>query len=153
MKSNKSTIFWVGGVLIIAIGLLVYPKLFSKNNAGSTDVPCLVPNLPLVMHIHPQLTILVDGVAEVIPAGIGLGACERAIHTHDEDAAAGVIHVESQTRREYTLGDFFSVWGKSIEREGYILEVKADNVSVVDPESIIFQDEQLIEINYITPRQ
>jgi hypothetical protein len=73
-----------------------------------TPVP---DGVPLAMHIHPHLSIVIDGQAQVIPAGIGLGPDgDLPIHTHD---ATGTIHVESPVLRVFHLQDFFSVWGQS----------------------------------------
>lgn len=151
MKSkNKAAIIWIVVILIVLIGLFLYPKLTTPRNKSQSDskVPCLVPNLPLLQHIHPQIKILVDGEEEILPSNIGMGACEKAIHTHDEDAAAGVIHVESQDAREYTLGDFFGIWEKPLNRDGYLLEVKVDGTAVQNPAEIIFKDGQQIIFNY-----
>ncbi len=79
-------------------------------------------------HIHAHLTIFVDGKPEQIPYGIGigpplrgvntpagpfvtLGSCFMWLHTH---AADGIIHVESPSRRTFTLGQFFAVWGQPL---------------------------------------
>jgi VCBS repeat-containing protein len=71
-------------------------------------------------HIHPQLTILLDGQQVVIPAGIGINGSSFANpHTHDY---TGTLHVgESATAgtdsggsaRNVTLQDFFNVWASS----------------------------------------
>ena len=37
------------------------------------------------------------------------GSCFAWLHTH---AADGVVHIESPTKRTYTLGNFFDVWGR-----------------------------------------
>jgi hypothetical protein len=75
-------------------------------------------------HIHARLTVFGDGKARQIPYGIGIapprevqqtpngpfvaaGRCFYWLHTH---AADGIIHVESPTKRTYTLGNFFDVW-------------------------------------------
>jgi len=150
MKKNKNTVIFVIIIVIVIVFLFLYPRLTAKNGKNkSSNVPCLVPNLPLVQHIHPQLTILIDDKPEFLPAGIGIGACEKVIHTHDDDATAGIIHVESQDARQYTLGDFMSVWGKSFEREGYRLEAKVDGQIAPDPKSIILKDGEKIIMNYI----
>jgi hypothetical protein len=77
-----------------------------------------------IFHIHVHLAIFFDGVEQSIPFGVGIGqpwqvsdsdqgpfvddgSCFYWIHTHTED---GVIHIESPTRRSFTLGDFFAVW-------------------------------------------
>jgi hypothetical protein len=63
-----------------------------------------------VLHIHQHIDIFVDGNATVVPAGIGINPNNfiSPIHTHD---TSGVIHVESPTREDFTLGQFFAVWG------------------------------------------
>jgi hypothetical protein len=77
-----------------------------------------------IFHIHVHLALFVDGQEQVIPFGVGIGqpwevsdsnegpfvtngACFYWIHTHTED---GILHVESPTRRTFTLGDFFGIW-------------------------------------------
>lgn len=143
---------WIVGIIVVLGALFAYPR-FSGGRPGSgigSGVPCLVPNVPLLQHIHPILTITVDGVKEEIPANIGLSECERAIHTHDEDALQGVIHVESQDRRSYTLGDFMSVWGKPIVRENHALTATADGIPVEDPTTLAFKDGQDIKLDYRT---
>ena len=79
-------------------------------------------------HIHVHLTIFVDGQAVAIPYGVGIGpplkgvttaagpfvtvgSCFMWLHTHALD---GIIHVESPTKRTYTLGQFFAVWGQNL---------------------------------------
>ncbi len=148
MKRNKSTIIWIVVATLLLVVLFAYPKLTApkNNNVSKNDVPCLVPNIPLVQHIHPHLQILVGSKEEIVPAEIGLGgSCERALHTHATD---GVIHVESQDSREYTLGDFFSVWGKSIARDGYAVAITADGEPVSDSENFKLRDGQKIVITY-----
>lgn len=148
MKSK--TWIWIVGVVMVLGALFAYPRFNGGRPGGSvgSGVPCLVPNVPLVQHIHPVLTITVDGVREGIPANIGLAECERAVHTHDEDAPQGVIHVESQDRRAYVLGDFMSVWNKPVVREQYVLTATVDSVSVEDPAALIFKDGQNIRLEY-----
>ena len=81
------------------------------------------PTEQLVYHIHAHLAVYVNGQSRALPGGIGIpgsvvqrsaegpvaagGVCIYWLHTHAPD---GVIHVESPTRRVYTLGDFFDEW-------------------------------------------
>lgn len=63
------------------------------------------------LHIHQHLDLFVDGRRVPVPADVGISATGgflAPIHTHD---ASGVIHVESSTRRAFTLGELFDVWG------------------------------------------
>jgi hypothetical protein len=63
-----------------------------------------------VIHIHQHLDIYVNGKHEPVPANIGIydGQYLTELHTHDE---SGIMHVESPTKRDFVLGDFFGVWG------------------------------------------
>ena len=145
-QKNKAVIIWFV-VIVAVVGLFLIPRIFNKNNDANAKVPCLLPNMPMLQHIHPVLKIEVDGVNEIIPNEIGLSpACEKAVHTHEE--GDGTIHVEAQDNRQYTLNDFFSVWGKSIFREGYNLEISADGNVVQDSAQIIFKDSQQIVLKY-----
>jgi hypothetical protein len=81
------------------------------------------PSEQLVYHIHTHLQVYVDGQPRSLPGGIGIpsstvvpslegpvaqgGQCIYWLHTHAPD---GVIHVESPSRRIYTLGNFFDEW-------------------------------------------
>jgi hypothetical protein len=77
-----------------------------------------------VVHIHVHLAVFVDGEEIQIPYGVGVGqpmqvadtpagpfvedgTCFYWLHTHTED---GVVHIESPSRRTFTLGDFFDIW-------------------------------------------
>jgi hypothetical protein len=64
----------------------------------------------VVLHIHQHLDIFVNGKHETVPAQIGIydGQFLTDLHTHD---TTGVMHVESPGKREFSLGEFFGVWG------------------------------------------
>ena len=63
-----------------------------------------------VLHIHQHLDLFVDGKRTPVPGGIGINdnSFISPIHTHD---ASGVIHVESPSKEQFTLGQFFAIWG------------------------------------------
>ena len=87
-------------------------------NAGVDHLPDRLDPLGLqqlgaegeVVHIHQHLDIYVNGKHETVPAQIGIydGQFLTELHTHD---ATGVMHVESPKKREFSLGEFFGVWG------------------------------------------
>jgi hypothetical protein len=110
----------------------------------------------LVYHIHVHLTIFIRGKAVAIPYGIGIGApirgvntasgpiatsgtCFMWLHTHAFD---GVIHVESPSKRLYTLGQFFAVWGQPLSRgrvgpdKGAVTAIYDDKVWTGNPNDI-----------------
>jgi hypothetical protein len=68
----------------------------------------------LAEHVHTHVSITADGVAIMIPGGIGHDARARfaaQLHTHDD---SGIVHVESPTRRTFTLGEFLDEWGVAL---------------------------------------
>lgn len=79
-------------------------------------------NKPMVMHIHPKLSLSMDGRDIAVPQNIGIDNSlwkghsldqygmqgMSPLHTHD---TSGIIHVESNVQRDFTLGEFLDVWG------------------------------------------
>jgi hypothetical protein len=90
------------------------------------------PKESLQHHVHAHLDVYVNGKSQIVPGGIGIvitdpavnsgtvnGApsyggiklcqqpCISPLHTHD---ATGVIHTESLTNVDNTLGEFFKEW-------------------------------------------
>ncbi len=145
MLKNKS-ILWVIGLVIVALGLLIVPSFLKGSDSNDTNgisgVPCIYSE---AFHIHPHLQILVDGQEEIIPAGIGIEpGCTREIHTHGPD---GEIHIEAAKDRGFKFSDFLSVWGKPLERSGYVLKMTVDGTGTTDT-SFVLQDKQHIIFNY-----
>lgn len=63
-------------------------------------------------HYHARLGLRIHGAPVEVPANVGItGLGMRVIHTHD---ASGEIHIESPRPFDFTLGDFFTVWGKTL---------------------------------------
>lgn len=81
-------------------------------------------------HTHVHLSLYLNGKQAAIPAGIGIlppymgsanvfidgGAAFYWIHTHDN---TGIIHIETPGRRNFTLGQFFGIWGVSISADHF----------------------------------
>jgi hypothetical protein len=95
----------------------------STTGLGKVDGISCAPVEQLVYHIHAHLAVFKDGQLYTLPAGVGIpgssaeqtnygpiaagGHCYYWLHTHTTD---GVIHIESPTKRIYSLGDFFDEW-------------------------------------------
>jgi hypothetical protein len=63
------------------------------------------------LHIHAHLDLFVEGRRIALPANVGIDEQRGVLaplHTHDD---SGLVHVESPAVRDYTLGQFFDVWG------------------------------------------
>lgn len=162
-KSNKTFLF-ILILAIIGIGLLGYnsfanPEIRSqKKRWKAIGIECLSQgHTNILQHIHPHLTIKINGEKQEIPTNIGIAGaiCMAEIHTHDN---TGKIHVESVfANKKFTLGQFFEVWGKSFSKNE-VLGYKADNnhevVLTVDGqkseefENLILKDLQEILIEY-----
>jgi hypothetical protein len=78
------------------------------------------------MHIHPQISILIRGASETLPANIGIDRTLWRDHSLDRYGvngasplltrdSSGTIHVESNAVRNFTLYEFLVVWGESID--------------------------------------
>lgn len=113
----------------------------------------------LAEHIHPFLTIQVNGQNVTIPAGIGIGTGSQGnlpIHTHD---SSGILHVESTRALPFRLRDFFTIWGQRFDKT-HLLDLKADKTHkitmTVDGRpsqaygALLLQDLQNIVIRYTT---
>jgi hypothetical protein len=102
---------------------------------GRARAAGLVPETAerLQYHVHSHLDVYVDGSSVVVPAGLGIDVnnpgvhqfttdgqpsyggivppcgqpCISPLHTHD---VTGIIHTESSTRKNNTLGQLFTEW-------------------------------------------
>ena len=62
-------------------------------------------------HIHALISIYREGTRLALPASIGLRGCTYELHTDDR---SGVVHVETDAQKTFTVGQFFSVWGQPL---------------------------------------
>ncbi|HQU07712.1 MAG TPA: hypothetical protein PK539_01480 [Candidatus Paceibacterota bacterium] len=112
----------------------------------------------LAFHIHQHIDISINGNTVTVPAGIGInqiGGFISPVHTHD---TSGIIHVESNVTRDYTLGEFFDVWGVRFTAScigGYCanatntLRVYSNGAPVTgDPRSLVLTSHQEIMVVY-----
>jgi hypothetical protein len=115
----------------------------------------------LQVHYHAHLDIFDNGRQIPVPANIGISQRQGVIsvlHTHDN---AGFMHVEAPQAYDYTLGQFFGVWGLLLDRRcigglcakpGTPLKVWVNGHPFrADPTRLILEDHQEIVIAYGTP--
>ncbi|MHB1769878.1 MAG: hypothetical protein ACYCPH_02240 [Minisyncoccota bacterium] len=116
-----------------------------------------------VLHIHQHLDLIVNGSPVTIPAGIGINEAAgfiSPVHTHD---TSGIIHVESNTVRNFTLGEFFDIWGVRFTKNaigGYLTSATSTlavyvNGSLVpgDPRNLVLAEHQEIVVVYGTKQE
>ena len=164
----KQTIAIVGSILLV-IGLFIVLTFTDSPevNTGEFDsyadeteesLPrnlCVEHTEAISMHIHPTLTIIVDGQQVPIPANTGVSeTCMRALHTHEGD---GEIHIEYPTEYEFMLGDFFANWGGTFNQNQILTHVADDThrirmtvngVESTEFENLILKDLDQIVIHY-----
>ncbi len=150
MKSKNLII-----VAIVAVGLaglFLYPRLTDPARGAvrewkAANIDCLPSHQRAALHIHPSLEILVDGTREPISHDVGVvRTCMAEIHTHDN---SGTLHVESVVASKvFTLGQFLAVYGKTVERPGYALEMTVDGAPSAELGGLKLRDKQRIVLTY-----
>lgn len=148
MQRNNNTLIWAG-VIAVALGLMIWGSSAQETAAGTwadTEVACLPGgHQNAINHIHAQLTVSINGEPQNIPANVGVNAnCMAEVHTHD---ASGKIHVETtDTTIDQTLADFFAVWDKPLERDGYSRTLLVNGE--VHEGTYVFSDGDVLELRY-----
>jgi hypothetical protein len=107
-------------------------------------------------HTHQHLDLYVDGRPVAVPPDIGVNRTAgflSPIHTHD---ATGIIHVESPVVRDFTLGEFFDVWGVRFDGHcvGGVCDGNGRTLSVFlnrqpytgDPRALVLTDHEEIVV-------
>ncbi len=101
-------------MIAIIITVIVGAVAFLPRSSNAVPLPSYLDRCvtgELKYHSHPSLVININGLTSPIPTNIGSeGGCHRSLHTHD---ATGTVHVETDQDRDYTLGDFFLIWGNT----------------------------------------
>jgi hypothetical protein len=101
-------------IVALLIAIVIVALIFYHPTPDLVPLPDYLSHCvtgTLVYHSHPNLTITISGVNFPLPlvsGGTFNGGCPQPIHTHD---ASGVLHVETDVNRDYTLGDWFLLWG------------------------------------------
>jgi hypothetical protein len=148
------------------IGDDVFPVGNTASGGQGNEVGGIGCIASVTRHFHAHVSLFVDGEQLAIPAGIGItdpvvsdgyvvnGDCFYWLHTHD---ATGVVHIEPPDDEDYTLGQLFDVWGRSLgggSVAGYTgeLSVFVDGVRYTgDPRSIVFTSRKHISLQVGRP--
>lgn len=110
----------------------------------------------MLMHIHPRLYLNIDGKPYFVPQNVGIDSDlwkdhsldqygmngMAPLHTHTAD---GMIHVESNVIRNYTLGEFFDIWGFDLKGKSVSVSVYGEPIS--DYRNHVFKDDESIIMN------
>lgn len=131
---------------VIVLGV-IFVIVAQENRLGAREV----------FHVHPHLSVAVDGKPFSVPQNIGISSSlwkDRSLekygmpgmsplHTHDN---SGLIHAESNANRNYTLGEFLNVWG-GLDIYGKTVKATVDGKPVSDFNNIILKDGEKISLN------
>ncbi len=152
MNSKIKTYVWIGAILVIVVGGILWSKALSSG-------PDVVSKSGI--HWHAELKLFVNGVQENIPenTGIPIGTAHpSSMHTHTGEP--NIVHMEfpgivrsKQTR----VGDFFQIWRKEFSATNF-LGNKAENGKTITMlvngatstafENYEMKDKDIIEIRY-----
>jgi len=151
-------------ILIIILGV-VYWIFVSMGRRVGNQVSQSLTNREVALkcttdmatkfHIHPNIEIMVNGKQQELSSNIGIRLnCMNSLHTHDK---TGLIHVESSEKRDFTLSDFFAVWGKTYNQNqildyqtdaGNIIRQTVNGQEVKDYENTVLNDKDRVTIFY-----
>lgn len=163
MKINKSKhygIWIVSGALFVTIAFWMTTSNSGLSEKSSREIAlACTSDMATQFHVHTNLEIIDNGASFDIPDNIGVRSnCMNAIHTHGEK---GKIHVEAPVKKDFTLGDFFAVWGRPFSKD-QLLDNKADathqirvtvNGQEVNTfENTVLKDDDSIRITYGSKR-
>ncbi len=157
---------WLWGLAFItvlaAIVIIAVMLLTGGSNANEPEIagiPC-ESGERLTYHVHARVQIIIEGQPVEIPANVGWkpGECVYWLHTHTPD---GLIHVEAPRPGDYTLGQFFAIWGQTLSAT-QLLDRTTDaehSIRVTvngspyegDPAQIPLTDQKLIVLEYGPP--
>ena len=158
MKFNTGYV--VLSVLALATCILFLLMLQTTPELNAQESNVNKTSNKIIMHIHANLSVTVNGKSLIVPNGIGInsslwkdhsldrfGTEQNAnifglitpamspLHTHD---SSGTIHVESIEYRNYTLGQFLNIWG--IPLQGSKINLLTDGNSTENYNNYILKD-------------
>jgi len=108
-KKRRQRAYVTLAIVVALIGIIVGAVIFLQVPPNKVPLPPYLSRCvnSEIYHYHPTLTVTINGVGMPIPVTFNLG-CHQPIHTHD---STGLLHVESDENRDYTLNDWFLLWG------------------------------------------
>jgi hypothetical protein len=167
-KGNNRGYFSVGrgrrkkNLIMIVIPIAIAVAITLLVLGSMSGVPS--PSNKMVLHNHATLNVTYNGQTQAVPQNIGVVSVGKAenpllygdhsldkygmegmspLHTHD---ASGTIHVESNTKRDFRLGEFLDIW-KGLDVNDKTVQATVNGNSVSDFRDIILNDGDSISLN------
>ena len=159
LRGNKKVIWDPIGVTACIIFAVVFILSIYIQNLGA------VTNL--LIHDHVSLNVTIDGTPIIVPTHIGMNQTGifadpllyadhgldkygmegmSPLHTHD---SSGIIHVESNKIRYYTLGEFLDIW-KGLNTDGINVIATVDGSPVSEFRGIVLNNGSKIVLDITT---
>ena len=147
MEKKKGLVI-LGIIVAVTIGISLTLSKPTTDKSSSNEI--------MLMHIHPRLYLNIDGKPYFIPQNVGVDSDlwkdhsldqygmngMAPLHTHTAD---GMIHVESNIVRNYTLGEFLDIWGFDLKGKSVSVSVYGEPIS--DYRNHVFKDDESIIMN------
>jgi hypothetical protein len=162
-------------VVVAAALIIILPPLLAPGGSApppSGGNPAIISNTP--MHIHVGLALFNGTQQATIPEDIGRNPARwvdhsldqyldlregtsgslAPIHTHD---TSGTVHVEASVTMNFTLGQFFSIWGQpfgpnqvvNLMRDPtHTLTMTVNGIPDEEWGALVLVDQQQIEVHY-----
>ncbi len=172
LKSNYKQLAIIGVIIVVSIVINLYigfgpPPPPSPTNIKMGSQSNTIGN-PFTMRISFHLTIIMDHTPLIVPSQIGIDEPLWRNHTLDKYGApgmpmpgmtmpgmapiytndnSGLIKVGSLSDRNYTLGDFFNIWG--IDLAGKTINSTVDGKSIVDYKNHVLKNGEQINLDII----
>jgi hypothetical protein len=107
----------IGGIALVTVIALISGVALASQG-GTSSIPKEQVVSVSGIHWHPKLFITIEGKRQALPPNIGnSGSSHGEIHTHEQDADEGVIHLEMKgnvTKDEIQLGKFLQTWDENL---------------------------------------
>ena len=154
-------------LISVVIGITVYIEfLFKPQNLSMNSGKVT----PFAVYMHSNLSILMDGKPLVIPSQIGINDHLWNDHSLDKFGAPGMpmdeegkttmpgmapiyttndkgrITIGSVIERDYSLGEFLSIWG-GINIKDMLVNATVNGKPIDDYRNIILKDKAQINLN------
>jgi len=142
-------------MIIIPIAIAVTITLLLSSSMSSVPTS----SNKMVLHNHATLNVTYNGQTQLVPQNIGIAENPllygdhsldkygmqgmSPLHTHD---ASGTIHVESNTKRDFTLGEFLDIW-KGLDVNDKTVQATVNGNPVSDYRNIILNNGDSISLN------
>lgn len=96
----------------VTFSTVYWPEWTHTGNAAVDGVTCAKSE---DYHRHALVSIYLNAQRLALPTSIGRASCHYELHTHD---GSGVVHIETDVPKTFTLGQFFALWGQPLSTAG-----------------------------------